>query len=235
MANEQLNQAFSRLATPLIADAMLRLDIEPRLAPAGIRPLQPGTVLAGRVKPVRHYGSVDIFLEAMGEAESGDILVIDNGARTDEGAIGDLTALEARAQGLAGLIVWGFHRDTVALREIGFPVFSYGTCPFGPRRLDEREASALRSARFGDFEVTHDDVVFADDDGALFAPTERADELLATAQEIWETERSQAEAIGSGKTLYQLLGFADYLKKRDADSGYTFRKHLREIRAAIEE
>lgn len=235
MVNEQLNQAFSRLATPLIADAMLRLDVEPRLAPAGIRPLQPGTVLAGRVRPVRHYGSVDIFLEAMGEAADGDVLVIDNGARSDEGAIGDLTALEARAQGLAGLIVWGFHRDSVALRQIGFPVFSYGTCPFGPRRLAEREPSALSSARFGDFEVTGDDVVFADDDGVLFAPAQRADELLATAQEIWATERSQAEAIGSGKTLYQLLDFADYLKRRAADSSYTFRKHLREIGGAIEE
>jgi regulator of RNase E activity RraA len=44
--------------------------------------------IAGRVLPVRHYGSVDIFLEAMGTAQRGDILVIDNQGRMDEGCIG---------------------------------------------------------------------------------------------------------------------------------------------------
>jgi len=45
--------------------------------------------IAGRVLPVRHYGSVDVFLEAMGMAQPGDILVIDKGGRMDEGCIGD--------------------------------------------------------------------------------------------------------------------------------------------------
>ncbi len=53
--------------------------------------------IAGRALPVKHYGSVDIFLEAMGTAQPGDILVIDNERRMDEGCIGDLTALEAKA------------------------------------------------------------------------------------------------------------------------------------------
>jgi len=47
----------------------------------------------------------------MGTAEQGDILVIDNGGRLDEGCIGELTVLEAQASGLADIIVWGAHRD----------------------------------------------------------------------------------------------------------------------------
>ena len=78
MNNHQLNEAFSELSTPLIADACLRLSIPLRLAPFGIHPLTLESHIAGRVLPVRHYGSVDIFLEAMGTVQPGDTLVIDN-------------------------------------------------------------------------------------------------------------------------------------------------------------
>jgi 4-hydroxy-4-methyl-2-oxoglutarate aldolase len=107
MIHQYSRNAFSELSTALIADACLRLGVPLRLAPFGISPLLSGSRIAGRVMPAQHYGSVDIFLEAMGTAEPGDILVIDNGGRMDEGCIGDLTALEAKACGLAGIIVWG--------------------------------------------------------------------------------------------------------------------------------
>lgn len=238
MANRgvtSISQRFVDLSTPLIADAALRRKIPLRVASSGIHPVIPGSRLAGRCLPAKHFGSVDVFLEVMEGAASGEVLVIDNGGRMDEGCIGDLTALEARASGLAGIVVWGTHRDTPELRALGLPIFSYGTCPSGPRRLDKRNADALHIARFGDFDVQVGDVVFADDDGCLFAAQDDIDMLLATAREIGETERSQALQIRQGATLRQQLNFSDYLSERAADPSYTFRQHLRKIRAAIEE
>src|SRR5262245_2971063 len=112
MKAESISRAFTQLSTPLIADAALRLKIPFRICPAGIRPVMPNQRLAGPALPVRHFGSVDVFLEAMQESHPGDVLVIDNGGRLDEGCIGDLTALEAEHSRLAGIIIWGGHRDT---------------------------------------------------------------------------------------------------------------------------
>ena len=233
--NQLLAESFAELSTPLVADAALRLKVPLRIAPSGISPVIPGGRLAGRALPAKHFGSVDVFLEAMEAADAGDVLVIDNGGKRDEGCIGDLTALEAQASGLAGIVVWGTHRDTPELRQIGFPIFSYGSWPSGPQRLDPRDDEALRSARFGDFRVDADDAVFADDDGCIFVAMASVQDLLTTARAIWQRERAQAEEIDRGNTLRRQLHLADYLAKRSADPSYTFRQHLRKMDGAIEE
>ncbi len=60
--------AASGLSTPLVADACLRCGVPLRAAPAGIRRVGAGMLVGGHALPARHYGSVDVFLEAFGHA-----------------------------------------------------------------------------------------------------------------------------------------------------------------------
>ena len=213
----------------------MRLEVSLRIAPPGIRSVKTKSRLAGPVLPVRHYGSVDIFLEALEAGQAGDVLVIDNGGRTDEGCVGDLTALETKAGGLAGIIIWGCHRDTAELIEIGFPIFNYGICLAGPLRIDRRDQDAFTSAHFGKAVVTKEDVVFADVDGVLFVPSGQAEKVISTAKTIFQRERQQARQIRRGHKLREQLRFDEYLARRSADPSYSLRQHLRAIGGAIEE
>ena len=235
MNSAELGPLFSRLSTPLICDACLRLGVRYEVPNPAIRPLRPAMRIAGRVLPVRHHGSVDVFLEAFESAEAGDILVIDNGGRLDEACIGDLTVLEAQNAGVGGIVVWGLHRDTTELTAIEFPVFSYGGCPSGPQRLDARPSDALTSASCGTFRVDASYLVVGDEDGVVFAPLAQASRILATAENISSTERAQAEAIRSGRSLRAQLRFSEYLERRKHDPSYTLRMHLKRVGGAIEE
>lgn len=233
--NEELSRRFTSLTTAHLADACLRARVPVRCGPTALRALEPGSRVAGRVAPARHAGSVDVFLEAFQDAAPGDVLVVDNGGRHDESCVGDLVALEARDAGLTGIVIWGLHRDTADLRAIGLPVFSTGTLPTGPQRLDPRAGDALTSATVGEWTVGRDDLVVADDDGVLFLPARDAAGLLTLAEGIRDTERRQADRIREGVSLRTQVRFDTYLAERRRTPSLTFRDHLRAVGGAIEE
>lgn len=224
------------VATPQIVDACMRLKLPYRIAPAGIKPVAPiKSMIQGAAVPVRHYGSVDVFLEALDASHGGGVLVIDNGGRTDEACIGDLTVLETKYAGLTAMVVWGMHRDTSELIQIGFPVLSYGPYPAGPARLNDREPEAFTSARFGDFLVTADDTAFIDQDGVVFVKTADVDAIVGTARSIREREQMQAKAAVQGQSLREQFKFSTFLEQRKTDPTYTFRTHLTAMSRSIEE
>jgi regulator of RNase E activity RraA len=175
-----------------------------------------------------------VFLEAIASAKHGDVLVIDNDGRTDEGCIGDLVVGEAHMSGLAGTVCWGAHRDTAAIAAIGARVWSFGTCPNGPLQLRLRAHEALTSARLGSILVGQDDFVFVDDDGLVVVTATDLERIVETARDIAAREGAQAVRLLKGESLRTQFDLEKYVTKRKSDPSYTFRDHLKRFGGAIE-
>lgn len=221
-------------STPFIADACVQLSLPVRVGPPGLRCTVPGSRIAGPVCPAWHAGSTDVFLEAIASANPGDVLVIDNGGRLDEGCIGDLVVGEAHMSRLAATLCWGAHRDTVAIRAMGAKVWSLGTCPNGPLGLRPRAKEALTHAQFGAVTATSGDIVFADDDGVVFVGLTHLAEVIEAAHDIAVREGAQAARLLKGELLRSQLDLKGYLAKRAAHPAHTFRDHLKSFGGAIE-
>lgn len=221
------------LPTAAIADAAVRLQLDVPSAPSAMRMLGAGHPVAGPALPVTHEGSVDAFLAVIDGAEPGAVLVVDNGGRDDEACVGDLIALEAHRAGFAAIAIWGRHRDSAQLRQIGLPIVSCGAHPYGPRRAPATSV-VRRSARLGDVLVTADDLVVLDEDGLLVVRHDRREELLALAASIHETEAAQACRMREGVSLRDQLRYGEYRERQRRQPGLTLREHLRGIGGAVE-
>lgn len=221
------------LPTAAIADAAVRLQIEVPSAPSTMRMLVPGHPVMGPALPVAHEGSVDAFLAVIDDAAAGSVLVVDNGGRDDEACIGDLVALEAQQAGFAGIVIWGRHRDSAQLREIGLPIVSTGAHAYGPRRARE-SLMEDRAVVLGEVTVTSEDLIALDEDGVLVIGPHHRDEVLALAASIQEKEAEQADLMRAGVSLRRQLRFRDYRERQRAQPGLTLRDHVRAIGGAVE-
>ncbi|HEU4849579.1 MAG TPA: RraA family protein [Terrimesophilobacter sp.] len=221
------------LPTAAIVDAAVRLGIRVVTGPAALRPLLPGVIFAGPAMPVTHLGSVDVILETIDDSPAGGVLVIDNGGRDDEACVGDLIVLEAKLAALAGVVIWGRHRDTAQLLQIGLPLHSLGAYPYGPRRIPPA-GRRMPTAFLDGAPVTEADEIVADDDGVLIVGPERREELYEAARVILSTETAQADRMRAGTDLRTQLDFAGYRRKQESDPSLTLRRHLQDTGSAIE-
>jgi 4-hydroxy-4-methyl-2-oxoglutarate aldolase len=167
--------------------------------------LIPGSRVAGPARTVRCGQGDNLMVHAvMDRAEPGDVLVLAMPEPEPVALIGELLVTQAKARGVAGLLVDAAVRDASELRELGVPVWARwirvrGATKTSVGAIDE-------PVKMGGTAIRPGDHVVLDDDGAVVVRRERVDEVLAASRERMEKERAKRAELEGGALSYDLDG-----------------------------
>jgi 3-hexulose-6-phosphate synthase/6-phospho-3-hexuloisomerase len=203
---DSLREAFGKVSTPNLSDAMHRGG-----ALADLAPLFDGIHMIGPAVTVRTYpGDWAKPVEAIDECRPGDVLVIDAGSRPPA-VWGELATESCLQKGIAGVVIDGAIRDVDAIRALGFPAFARHRCPnaWEPKGFGEiNKPITISGAR-----VSPGDWIVGDDSGLVAVPAERAVEIANRALDVLEAENRVRKEIQAGSTLSQVAQLYRWEKK----------------------
>ncbi|KUM36352.1 4-carboxy-4-hydroxy-2-oxoadipate aldolase/oxaloacetate decarboxylase [Arthrobacter sp. EpRS71] len=178
-----------------------------------IRPLDPAMKLVGTALTVNTTpGDNLMFHQAVLMARPGDVLVVDAKGFTDAGPWGDVLTLAAQQAGIAGLVIDGSVRDSEAIIEAGFPVFSRGISIRGTTKVDPGEVGG--TINLAGTLVERGDIIIGDRDGLVVV---KAADVLDSLEKAEAREAKEEEfrrrILDEGASTAELLGLLPTLQR----------------------
>ena len=165
-----------------------------------IAALDPRMKLAGPAFTVEVRAGDNLMIHAaMAIAKPGDILVVDGKADRSCALMGAIMVNACKQLKLGGIVLDGAARDSLELRELGFPVFCAGTNPNGPTKFVPGRINGPVSV--GGVAVSPGDLVVADADGVVFIERGKAASLMPLAQKKVDDEARRIDDIKANKAL----------------------------------
>ena len=137
--DELFHLVRKELYTAVVGDIMDKLGLFNQFLPPQITPLNESSFIIGRAMTVLEadVNSISssfnpilnkpfgLMLEALDDLKKNEIYIC-TGSSPDYALWGELMSVRAQKLGAAGAVVDGYSRDTISIRNINFPVFSYG-------------------------------------------------------------------------------------------------------------
>ena len=108
----------------------------------------------------------------------------------------------AMTKGIAGLAIDGCVRDSAEIVQMGFPVFSRGSCMRGTTKgvLGKINHKVL----FGEVLVHPGDLILGDDDGMVVIPQAEIEKVLEAAKRRVDAEKVKSEKLRQGVSSLEL-------------------------------
>ncbi|MBD9616815.1 RraA family protein [Pseudomonas sp. PDM07] len=209
--DKQLVALFEGLDTPGVSDALDKLGLPGQCL--GVAPLDNySKVIVGPAFTVQYVsasvppGTVGDFID---DVAPGDVVVIDNGGRTDCTVWGDIMTQYAGTRQIAATVIDGVCRDVNKALGDGYPIFSKGRfMRTGKDRVQVQ--SVNQPVSIGTARVCPRDIVVADANGVVIVPRARAAEVAACARQIESVEADIRALIAQGKTLKEARAALGY-------------------------
>jgi 4-hydroxy-4-methyl-2-oxoglutarate aldolase len=194
-----VHDELARLGTATVYEAAGRKG----LVDLDLHRIVPGSRAAGPARPIL-CGQADNLMvhAAIAYANPGDVLVLTMPVPRPVALVGDLLATQAKARGVAGLLIDGSVRDVDELVEIGLPIWARwirvrGAGKDVPGTIDE-------PVIVGGARIAAGDTVVLDADGAAVVARERVEEVLEAAKRREEKERVKRAKLQAGELSYDL-------------------------------
>jgi 4-hydroxy-4-methyl-2-oxoglutarate aldolase len=162
-----------------------------------IRALDPSMKCAGPAFTVEVRPGDNLMIHAaIALAKPGDVIVVDGKGDQTCALMGTIMMSQCRAAGIAGVVLDAAVRDSVEIREMGYPVFAVGTNPNGPTKFVPGRINHPICA--GGIAISPGDLIVADADGVVVLEREKAAAMLPLAAKKEADEKARIAAIQKG-------------------------------------
>ncbi len=165
-----------------------------------IAALAPSMRVAGPALTVEVRPGDNLMIHAaLALARPGDVIVVDGKGDLTSALMGEIMCQQAKALGIAGVVIDGAVRDSEAIRELGFPMYAAGLNPNGPTKSVPGRVN--HPVSIGGVTVNPGDLVVGDADGITVIEREKAAAMLPLAAEKLAAETKRIADIKSRKAL----------------------------------
>lgn len=217
-----LIDGFMAVSTSNVSDALDRLGIH--CAPTQIGALWEGckkivgpamTLRLGPIETSRKDITTVIgTLQAIMDAQPGDVLVIDIGGRMDLNTFGGVAGATSKHYALSGVVCDGVSRDIDEYKMLDLPVFGKGFIHQSVRGRVGYEGHDI-DVKLGANVVRPGDLIVGDENGVVIVPQEHLEQVLSISRFVKETEDGVVAAIRGGENpieAHQKVRYDDILK-----------------------
>jgi regulator of RNase E activity RraA len=204
--------AASRVSSATLTTVLLKKGLR-NVWMRGPRPLRPGQKrLVGRAFTLRFvparedlatpesWSSPRSTRAAIEEMPKGCVAVVDAMGVSDAGIFGDILCARMQKRGVAGLVSDGVVRDVAGVLACGLPVWCAGVAS-PPSVAGLTFVGWQEPIGCGGVAVFPDDIVVADEDGAVVVPAALFEEALAAAVEQERFEAWIVKEVEKGAAL----------------------------------
>ncbi len=165
----------------------------------------PGSSAAGPARTALCAPGDNTMVHALvAHARPGDVLVLTSAEAAPVAFVGDLLATQARAQGVAAMLVDGAVRDLDELADLGLPIWTRFVRAQGATKGEIGELDV--PVVVGGVEIRPGDLVVMDGDGAVVVPAGRVEAVLPAARERADRESAVRQRYRDGELSYDLQG-----------------------------